>query len=160
MCKCPHPIRTGGCWYFFIAEAWRGLLDPHLSLPSCSTSQLFVYNFALISGALVVLGGAGAYRLWKLPARGGNSFCKAMGSHPGGESSMLICDFSVAWLPCGHRHACSVSRLDGLIGSQVEFQNGALVLLVLNNEGSCFHPPRERVLITVALRVFIALCSI
>lgn len=27
-------------------------------------------------------------------------------------------------------------------------------LLVLNNEGSCFQTPRERVLVTVALRVF------
>lgn len=60
----------------------------------------------------------------------------------------------MAWLPCGRRHACSVSRLDGLIGSQIERQNGALVLLVLNNEGSCFQTPRERVLVTVALRVF------
>ena len=34
-----------------------------------------------------------------------------------------------------------------------------LGFVLLNNEGSCFHPPRERVLITVALRVFIALCS-
>lgn len=59
----------------------------------------------------------------------------------------------------GHHHTCSVSRLDGLIGSQVELHNGSLVLFVLSNEGSCFHPLRERVLTTVALRIFIALCS-